>query len=124
MIKKAIFALIIFLLANTANAIITVSWDANDPTVGVTKYTLYYKRTNGSTDTKHETTTNGLTLQDSSLEPGVAYSFSVTATNSIGESPRSTEVIYTVPTTPPVEKLEPDDPSGIKILLQRPALVQ
>jgi hypothetical protein len=124
MIKKAIFALIIFLLANTANAIITASWDANDPTEGVTKYTLYYKIANGTTETKLETPTNGMTLQDSSFEPGVAYSFSITATNSIGESPRSTEVIYTAPTTPPVEKLEPDDPSGIKLLLQRPALVQ
>ena len=48
MIKKAIFALIIFLLANTANAIITASWNANDPTEGVTKYTLYYKIANGT----------------------------------------------------------------------------
>lgn len=121
MIKKALFVVLILFFTNNANAI-NASWLANDVNENVTKYTLYYKQEGTSVDSKVDTTTNGVSISDSSFQQGIVYVFAVTATNAIGESLKSTETRYTIPVTPPEEELVPETPSGIKITIQRPSV--
>jgi len=44
MIKKTIFALVLFLLANTVNASVLIEWGPNPTTEQIFQYTLYWQK--------------------------------------------------------------------------------
>lgn len=119
MIKTIILILSFVLITNYANAL-TAEWLANPVGDQVTSYNLYYGK-KGVEPSKLTTNTNGISIDNSSFEPEVIYSFSVSAVNSIGEGEKTEPVDFMFPVDPPDLPLEPDAPSGIRILLQMPA---
>lgn len=89
-----------------------------DPSVGAQGYTLYY--TDGITEYKASTTITEIPLSELNLVPGTQYTFTVTAYNDVGESPRSNAVVWTMVAYSPPTDQKPINiviPSGVTITI-------
>ncbi len=86
--------------ASAGNALVTLTWSAPASTgsSAVTNYKVYRGTTSGS-ETVLATVGNVLTYADSTVTNGVTYYYEVSAVNTAGEGPKSTEV-HATPTAP------------------------
>src|SRR5207245_11325591 len=87
--------------AGAGNAQVTLSWQAptSDGGSAITNYTVY-RGTSAGGETLLTTLGTVLTYVDPGLANSQTYYFEVTATNGVGEGPKSTEASAT-PTAPP-----------------------
>ena len=93
------------LVATAGNASVLLTWNAPSSTgsAPVTNYTIYRGTTSGSLTAIKSIFVNTTSYNDTTVTNGITYYYAVTATNSVGESVKSTEVSAT-PTaggTPP-----------------------
>ena len=84
------------LQANTSNSQVILSWSAPSSNGGspITNYKIF-KSTSSGTETLFATTENMTLYNDTSVTNGQTYFYTVTAVNSVGESPQSNETSVT-----------------------------
>jgi len=131
MIKKTIFALVLFLLANTVNASVLIEWGPNPTTEQIFQYTLYWQKDGDVKSLKSQivtaTPTPGLSLSENDFEVGANYIFTVSAWNynlngTPREGPQSAPGYYVGGSKPPVDENLPDAPTGIGITITKPVI--
>ena len=107
-------------IGTVANAASIIKWDA--PTGTVKGYIIYY--TDGTTEWSELSPTTMYPLANLLLDPGVEYTFTVTAYSDIGESARSNTAKYTppaifTPITNPKESIIIKIPGPVTIVVEQ-----